>query len=128
MKSLWPPKPPSAPVNASTNPMPRLDVPLVDKGGFIDGLWARWLGVLWGKAGGAAAGLPVPETVGPSPYAYAATEAGTAVISGGTVSAMTLTRNGTSATLPTAGTIPMRTGDILTVTYTAAPTFTWFPL
>lgn len=68
-------------------------------------------------------------TVGASPYAYTASVRGEVIISGGTVTAVTLTRSGTTVTMPMlSGAYSMMAGDVLTVTYTAAPTMTFVPL
>ena len=79
----------------------------------------------------AFAGTPAASsaiTVGASPFAYTATTGGTVAISAGTVSAVTLTRASTViATGVLAGLIPVRNGDIVTVTYTAAPTMVFIP-
>jgi len=69
-------------------------------------------------------------TVGASPYAYTAPANGTVVITGGTVSAVTLKR-GTPAAI-TAGSatgviLPVSAGDIVTTTYSAAPTMSFVP-
>lgn len=70
----------------------------------------------------------VAITPGASPYAYTAPAIGNLVITGGTVSAVTLTHAGGSpVSVPTAGIIPVMAGDIVTVTYTVAPTMTFIP-
>ncbi|KVD81920.1 hypothetical protein WS62_23475 [Burkholderia sp. ABCPW 14] len=78
----------------------------------------------WGAAGAIAA-----LTVGASPFAYTAQAAGTVVISGGTVSAVTLKRGSPAAISvgETAGVVPVSAGDIVTVTYTVAPTMDFVP-
>ena len=77
-------------------------------------------------AGAGAASSAI--TVGASPYAYTAALGGTVAVSAGTVSAITLTRSGlVIATGITSGLIPVRNGDIVTVTYTAAPTMVFIP-
>lgn len=67
---------------------------------------------------------PVSITVGASPFAYTATYGGSVAVSGGTVSQVTLTRGGIVVYTSTlsANDLPVRAGDIVTVTYTAAPT------
>jgi hypothetical protein len=81
-----------------------------------EGLFVAFLG----------AGAPiVPVTVTASPFAYTATTAGTLCISGGTISATTLTRG--SAIPIAAGNIPVRNGDVITVTYSVAPTMNFIP-
>ena len=69
-----------------------------------------------------AAGVAI--TAGASPFAYTATFAGSVAISAGTVSAVTLTRAAVVVWSVTASNeiIPVRAGDVVTVTYTVAPT------
>lgn len=68
-------------------------------------------------------------TVGASPYAYTAPAIGDVVVQGGTVSAITRTRPGQSAVNigVTAGIIPVQAGDVVTTTYSVAPTITFIP-
>ncbi len=67
-------------------------------------------------------------TPGASPYAWTAAESGTMAISGGTVTAITITRSGTTAALGIlAGAIPVSTGDLITTTYTVAPAMAFIP-
>ena len=66
-------------------------------------------------------------TVGVSPYAYTAQSNGHVVVTGGTVSAISLTRVSAHATGFTAGFIPVGNKDVVTVTYTVAPTMTFIP-
>ena len=72
---------------------------------------------------------PTTVTVGASPYAYTATTKGRVVTSGGTVSAITLTRGSAGAINMgvTAGSVAVDAGDIVTVTYSAAPTINFIP-
>jgi lysophospholipase L1-like esterase len=74
------------------------------------------------KVAAGVAGVAI--TLGASPYAYTAQAAGIVAVSGGTVSAITLTRN--SVVVWSASTfsdlVPVCLGDIVTVTYTVAPT------
>lgn len=78
---------------------------------------------------GESNGAPIQAvTVGASPYAYTAPQQGALSIQGGTVSAVTLKRGGTTVTLGlTAGLVPVSTGDVVTITYTAAPTLNLIP-
>lgn len=68
-------------------------------------------------------------TVGASPFAYQVSKNSAVQITGGTISALTLKRG--SVTLPinvlSGGIIELTTGDILTVTYSAAPTMNLIP-
>ena len=67
---------------------------------------------------------PVAITVGASPFAYTATYGGSVSVSGGTVSNLALSRGGTTVwnTTLSSDVIPVRAGDIVTITYTIAPT------
>jgi hypothetical protein len=67
-------------------------------------------------------------TVGASPFAYTAQNNGHVVVTGGTVSAISLTRVSVHATGLTAGLVPVGNKDVVTVTYSAAPTMTFIPL
>lgn len=71
---------------------------------------------------------PQSVAVSASPFTYTAGFDGTIVVTGGTVSAISLIRQGTSvATGITAGLIPLSRLDSVQVTYSAAPTMTFFP-
>lgn len=70
-------------------------------------------------------------TVGTSPFTYTNGGNGPVVVtvSGGTVSAIGLTRGATSSgSVGTAGAFLLHVGDELVTTFTAAPTMTLFPL
>jgi hypothetical protein len=71
----------------------------------------------------------VTVAVGASPFAYTAPAIGSVIISGGTVSAITLTHaGGTPVNIGVvAGVIPVLASDVVTVTYTVAPTMTFIP-
>ena len=66
-----------------------------------------------------------PETLAPggSPYSYTPGIAGTVIVSGGTVSAIDISRNGTTwlATGETTGMFPLERTDTIRVTYTVLP-------
>ena len=65
-------------------------------------------------------------TLGASPAAYTATAGGFLALSGGTGVSATITRSG--VTVPCgSGNIPMRNGDVTTITYTAVPTANFVP-
>lgn len=68
--------------------------------------------------------------VGASPYSYTAPSNGSVFVTGGTVSAIAFSRDGTTflSTGLIAGIIPVRKKDIVRVTYTAAPTMTFVPM
>ena len=66
---------------------------------------------------------------GASPFAYTNNDgiAEEVVVTGGTVSSITLTRGGTTtASLGTSGIFTLAPGDVLTVTYSVVPTMTKF--
>lgn len=63
-----------------------------------------------------------------SPFSYTAAFDGTVIVTGGTVSAISLTRQGTSvATGITTGLFPLSRLDLLQVTYSGAPVMTFLP-
>ena len=73
-------------------------------------------------------GAVAAATVSASPFAYTASANGTVVVSGGTVTDMTLTRGTAVTDLGATGSLaPMSAGDVLTITYTAAPAVTFVP-
>ena len=88
-------------------------------------LWGQ--DILWQDP--PAAAQPVASiTPGASPYSYAAPFWGSVAVTGGTVSAIAISRQGTSiATGLTVGVFPVARGDVLTVTYSVAPTITFIP-
>lgn len=67
---------------------------------------------------------PASITVGASPFAYTAPTSGNVCISGGAITQVTLARNGTTAYTSTLAVdqVVVRKGDVVTVTYTTAPT------
>lgn len=66
--------------------------------------------------------------VGASPFTYTAAFDGTIVVTGGTVSAISLIRQGTSvATGITTGLIPLSRTDQVQITYSATPMVTFLP-
>lgn len=67
-------------------------------------------------------------TVGASPFSYTAAFDGIVAVTGGTVSAISLIRQGTSvATGITTGLFPLSRLDTLQVTYSGLPTMTFLP-
>jgi hypothetical protein len=82
--------------------------------------WIVWLQQL-------ASQPAAPFTVTPtaSPFSYLASGAGTLQITGGTVSARTLTRGG--VTVSVSGSVPVVNNDVVTVTYSVAPTLSFIP-
>jgi hypothetical protein len=69
---------------------------------------------------------PIVPTVLGSPWHFTAQYPGTLYVVGGTVSSITITRNGTTVTTGmTSGSFVMTPGDQATISYSAAPTLTY---
>ena len=66
-------------------------------------------------------------TVTASPFSYTSHGNGYVLVTGGTVSAISLTRVSAHATGLTAGFIPVGNKDMVTVTYSVLPTMTFIP-
>ena len=70
----------------------------------------------------------VTETARASPYTFQAPGVGHLVMAGGALSALTLTRGTSTASIPVGiGMVPMDYQDSLQITYSSAPTLTWIP-
>lgn len=71
-----------------------------------------------------------PITVTASPFTYTAPSNGIVIVSGGTLSALTFSRDGTTfiAVGFTSGIIPVRKKDLVRATYTVAPTMNFVPM
>lgn len=114
----------------------RPDVPLVEKHG--DGppnqIGKDWYVLVYNLYNGVTAGLNQPVAViaaTASPMTYRAVVRGQMIVSGGTISAIALSRDGTTfyATGLTAGVFPMCAADSIRITYTVTPTvLTFFPM
>jgi hypothetical protein len=106
----------------SQRPFPGAYVPGVNlQTGYLTTPWILWL-----QQFGSQPGAPVPVTPTGSPFSYTASGPGSLSISGGTVSARTLTRGGVTAPIG-ASLIPMVNNDVATVTYSVAPTVYFIP-
>ncbi|WP_063551521.1 right-handed parallel beta-helix repeat-containing protein [Burkholderia territorii] len=100
---------------------------------------ASWNNTSWGEDNFAQNGFvgsyvqmaPVVQTVGASPWTFTNSNlsAVSMSIAGGTVSSIGVSRNGQAAYASglTNGMIDLKPGDVMTVTYTAAPTVTMIP-
>lgn len=100
---------------------------------------SSWSYTAWGEGNIAQNGFvgfgvqltPAAQTVGPSPWTFANSNlSGVSMsVAGGTVSSVTVSRNGQAAyaTGLTNGLIDLRPGDAMTVTYSVAPTVTMIP-
>lgn len=100
--------------------------PFVDKAGKVLRPWIQYL-----QQFTIAPPNIMSLTVGISPFSYVAKEPGNLVISGGTVSAIVLTRGAISLTLFTSTAnvriIPVGINDTVTVTYSVLPTMNFIP-
>lgn len=107
------------------NTIPTFLVSLI-KGGSTDKDWYFfWSGLFRGLAPGNVE----PVTVGASPYTYSAARRGSMIISGGTVTAIEFSRDGTIFydVGATAGMFTLNASDQLKVTYAVAPDMTFVP-
>lgn len=103
--------------------LPTYQEPMDDKGN-MRASWRRWFAA---TDNGTPPAAELSITVGASPFAYQSTQKGFVVVNGGTVSAISVTRNGTYTTGQTTGVFPLSLADILTVTWSVKPTMTFFP-
>jgi|SRR5215831_1368802 len=104
--------------------LPSAETPMTDpKTGRIASAWYSFFAMM-----GAEAPTFEPVTLGPSPFSYQASAPGSLIVRGGTVSAITLTRQRDTITITGVIAVPMSLGDIAKITYTVAPTVTFVPL
>lgn len=102
--------------------VPNSTQPIADPKGMVTQVWLRFFGAL------VAAPEPIsPVAVGASPTSFTASQNGSVVVSGGTISAVSLTRAGTAIAFGTTRSIPVANGDIVTVTYSVTPTINFLP-
>ena len=103
--------------------VPTYDTPIVinEK---TSSVWYRfWIGLYQEQPTQAE----ITVTVGPSPFTYTAPVGGNALISGGTISAIALTRTRTNNLGPGENVVPLSNGDQLTITYSVKPTLVFMP-
>ncbi len=101
--------------------LPNLKSALVNAKGFVLQPWITFF-----QQFTQAPSQVIDLNVASSPFSYTAVEPGFLVISNGTVSAVTLTRGSTTVT--GVGTlVPVAIGDVVAITYSAAPTVQFFP-
>lgn len=103
--------------------VPNSNQPLVDGGGFVTPVWQRFFGALIGAPAAISA-----ITVSASPTTFTASQRGTVGISGGTLTAVSLTRAATTIALGTTRSVTVANGDVVTVSYSVAPTISFVPL
>jgi hypothetical protein len=107
------------------NRLPQFDQP-IQIGGVTNRDYYFFFAGLWR---GLAPELEAPVTPGASPYVYSAPRRGSLIVSGGTVSLIRFSRDGSTFynTGATAGMFALSAADRLEVTYTVAPTLTFVP-
>lgn len=104
--------------------VPNSNQPLVDKLGYVTPIWQRFFGALLG-APAAISAVPVSA----SPTSFTASQRGTVGISAGTLTSVTLSRAGTTISLgSTTRSVTVAPNDVVTVSYTVAPTINFIPL
>ena len=114
-----------AKTSANVPLLPSAAVPVVDTAGRIAPAWHRFLHALTPNPQAAQA-----QTLKHSPYAFTAPANGSVIISGGTVSKITLTRGRAVLTIgATGGHFPASLGDVFTITFSGKtlPTVTFLP-
>lgn len=107
------------------NRAPTYNEPLATKGATT----REWYSFFTGLLNGQAIGVPSAVTPASSPYTYKAAQGGTLIIQGGTVSMVSFSRDGVTNfnTGQTQGMFPISQGDLLIITYSAAPHLTFVP-
>lgn len=107
------------------NSLPNFNVPLVVGNVTSKDWFFFWSNLFKGLSPGNESAI----TVGASPYTYNAIVKGSVIVSGGTVSAIAFSRDGTTfyTTGQTAGMFTLNAQDRLRVTYTVLPTMTFVP-
>ena len=104
--------------------------PLAEQGGLAAKGWYRWFTLVYQAV---TEGLPQPEeaiTVTASPFVYQAVLRGQLLITGGTVSAVAFSRDGTTwynAGI-TAGFVQVDARDLVRITYSVLPTVIFVPM
>lgn len=88
-----------------------------------------WYAFFAGQSTGQPTGLPSPVAPASSPYTYKAAQGGTLIIQGGTVSMVSFSRDGVTNfnAGQMQGMFPLSQGDVLIITYSAAPNLTFVP-
>ena len=106
------------------NRSPNYDQPITQKGTTSKDWFFFWQG-LWK---GIPPGNESPLTLAGSPFLYTAPTRGFVIVNGGTVSNVQFNRSGQNyITGAIAGCFPVSAQDILTITYSVAPTVTFVP-
>jgi hypothetical protein len=102
--------------------VPQSGQPIADPKGLVTQVWQRFFGALVGPAAPIVA-----VVVSASPTTFTASDSGSVVISGGTLTSVTLNRAGTTISFGTTRVVPVANGDLVTVAYSVAPTINFLP-
>jgi hypothetical protein len=86
-----------------------------------------WYRLVQGLHQGTPPAAEGPITVTGSSFAWPAPVAGFVILTGGSVSSVTLTRTKVTNTGQTSGIFPVSQGDILTINSVSAPSMTFIP-
>lgn len=107
------------------NQLPNYEQPLTIKGNIARGWYSLWSGLLIGQPTQAISSVPLIT----SPMSYQAKCGGTLMIQGGTVTLVSLSRDGITNfnTGQTQGCFPLSLGDVLIINYTGTPVLTFVP-
>lgn len=107
------------------NSLPNFNVPLQKDKVTSKDWFLFWAGLF----SGLPPALPLPIVVGASPFTYSPQIKGSVIVNGGTVSAVSFSRDGITnyPTGQTAGMFTLNAADRLIVTYTVVPTMTLIP-
>lgn len=108
---------------------PAPHVPVTEEDGSASETWFDLWQRLWRRTGGSGGTLGAEDiTVAASPFDYESDRRGSVVVSGGTVSDISLVRGSDTVALGVvAGAVPVLAGDTIRVTYTGAPIMTFLP-
>jgi hypothetical protein len=124
--------------------LPAPAVPVVDPAsGYLTPVWFSWFQSMFARLGGsdtttsqvladlvAGSTLPaIPVVIGPSPFVYTAPRAGFVLVSGGGVTKLEITANGTTF-FPTGswyGAFPVAKKSQARLTYIGTPSVTFIP-
>lgn len=104
--------------------LPNSSQPFVTPNLRITPIWQKFLTFLVSAAGPLDSDIILVD----SPHEYTASEDGTLLIEGGTVTLIELRRARITITLPgTSGLYPMSQGDVIIITFSVAPDLTFLP-
>lgn len=103
-----------------SQPFPSVQSRVTNEDGTVTPAWRGLFSAVWQRTGGTLSAGPIQPLMGPSPIAFTAGAPGHVIISGGTVSSVTLTRG--TMTIPAQSPVPVSAGDVVTIAYSAVPT------